>query len=62
MAQQLKEPACPLFTDRYSRHSSSWCISGFTLPVFCIACVTERLEGKGELSVNLKKILSEIKA
>ena len=59
---QLKEPACPLFTERHSRHSSAWCISGFTLPVFCIACVTERLEDKGELCVNLKKILSEIKA
>ncbi len=52
----------PLFTERHGGHSSAWCISGFTLPAFCIACASERLDNKREISVNLKKILSESKA
>jgi len=55
----MNTASCPLFTERHGRHSSAWCIAGFTLPSFCVACVVERLEEKKELSVNLKKIISE---
>ena len=53
---------CPLFTDQHGKHSAVWSITGFTLPVFCIACVAEKLEGKAELNLHLKKILSELNA
>ena len=53
---------CPLFTSRHAHHSAAWSIEGFSLPLFCVACATERLEGKGELSVHVRKVLSEFQA
>lgn len=58
----MENSSCPLFTEQHGKHSAVWSISGFTLPVFCIACVTERLEDKRELNLHFKKILSELKA
>lgn len=52
----------PLLTSRHVHHSAVWTIEGFSLPIFCVACATERLEGKGELSVHVKKVLSEFQA
>ena len=59
---QPLEGDCPLFTSRHVHHSAVWCIQGFSLPKLCVACATERLEGKGELSVHIKKVLSEFQA
>ena len=56
------EEDCPLFTPRHGHHSAVWCIEGFSLPKFCVACATERLEGKEELGVHVKKVLSEFRA
>ena len=53
---------CPLFTSRHAHHSAVWTIPGFSVPKLCIACATERLEDKGELSVHLKKVLGELRA
>lgn len=59
---QPMEGDCPLFTSRHTHHSAVWCIDGFSLPKLCVACATERLENKGELTVHVKKILSEFQA
>ena len=56
------EDECPLFTSRHGHHSAVWCIEGFFLPKLCVACATERLEGKEELGVHTSKVLSEFKA
>ena len=63
-AGKLKEMAgitsCPLFTENHGQHSSVWSVPGFSLPVLCVACLVERLERKGELSVHMKKVLGEV--
>ena len=61
-SMEVNNSTSPLFTEQHGKHSSVWIISGFTLPVFCVACVTERLEDKRELNLHFKKILSELKA
>ena len=53
---------CPLFTSRHAHHSVAWSIPGVSIPTVCIACVTERLENRGELSIHVKKVLGELQA
>lgn len=54
--------SCPLFTEFHAQHSTVWSVPGYTLPTLCIACVIERLEKKGELTLHTQKILNELKA
>ena len=53
---------CPLFTARHVHHSAVWMVAGVSVPRLCIACATERLENKSELSVHIKKVLGEFRA
>ena len=46
----------------HAHHSAVWTIPGFSIPRLCIACATERLETKGELTVHVKKVLNEFRA
>lgn len=49
-----------LCTERHIHHNRFWTVNGFTLPTFCIACATERLENRqNELTVKISLILDE---
>lgn len=50
----------PLFTQRHVHHSSVWTLKGFTVPTLCLACATERLEDKAELSLHHRRVLGEL--
>ena len=53
---------CPLFTPRHVHHSAVWTIQGFSVPKFCVACATERLEAKSEVPLHCRKVLNEFQA
>lgn len=53
---------CPLFTEHHELHSTVWSVPGCTLPILCLACITERLENRNELNIHIKMALTELKA
>lgn len=48
-----------LATERHRSHNVVWTVQGFSIPQFCIACATERLEDSQELVVHRRMILNE---
>lgn len=58
----MEATSCPLYTEHHAQHSAVWSVPGFSLPTLCIACIIERLEKKGELSLHTRKVLSEVQA
>lgn len=60
--QTMQNDACPLFTPRHANHSAVWTVPGFSIPRFCLACATERLEDKGQISLHHKRVLGELQA
>ena len=51
-----------LATERHRSHNVVWTVQGFSIPQFCIACATERLEDSRELVVHRRMILNEFVA
>ena len=58
----MQTDECPLFTSRHAQHSAVWTVPGFSIPKLCLACATERLEDKGQLSLHHKTVLGELLA
>ena len=50
----------PLFTQRHIHHSSVWTLRGYSVPTLCLACATERLEDRADLSLHHRRVLGEL--
>ena len=53
---------CPLFTSRHIHHSGVWILQGYSVPKFCLACATEQLEDRSQVSLYYQRILEEFQA
>ncbi|CAI8053235.1 Meiosis inhibitor protein 1, partial [Geodia barretti] len=50
----------PLLTQRHVHHSSVWTLRGYSVPTLCLACATERLEDRADLSLHHRRVLGEL--
>ena len=55
-----QQPQFPLFTLRHVHHSSVWTLKGYSVPTLCLACATERLEDRADLSLHHRRVLGEL--